>query len=125
MKRSTIPIEQLFTWGKLNGVEFNNVDVKTDVGSHDGALKGGGLVSTSDRVANDDGAILMAVPQDLILSREQVERYAAIDRHLKAVLDAAGAFGRVSTLSFNILVLQQRTPGHAYINIHLLTFVAR
>jgi hypothetical protein len=125
MKRSTIPIEQLFAWGKLNGVEFNNVDVKTDVSSHDGAFKGGGLVSTSDRTANEDGAILMVVPQDLILSREQVERYAAIDKHLKSVLDAAGAFGRVSTLSLNVLVLQQSTPGCAYINIHLLTFAAR
>lgn len=97
MRRSTITAEELFAWGKLNGVEFHNVDVKTDITSNDGAFKGAGLVGKSDHSAIENGAPLLSVPQDLVLSREQVERYAAIDQHLKLVLDAAGAFGRVST----------------------------
>jgi hypothetical protein len=97
MRRTTIPIENLFAWGKLNGVEFNNIAIETDVNSDDSALKGAGLVNTVEHSANEGGAVLMSVPQDLILSREQVERYAEIDEHLKLVLDAAGAFGQVST----------------------------
>jgi hypothetical protein len=97
MRRTTIPIENLLVWGTLNGVDFNNVAIETDVTSEDGALKGAGLVNTIEQSANEGGAALMSVPQDLILSREQVERYAEIDKHLKLVLDAAGAFGQVST----------------------------
>ncbi len=97
MRRSTVPVENLFAWGKLNGVEFSHLEINTDVTSNDGATRGAGLVSTSERSANGHGATLISVPQDLTLSREQVERYAAIDQPLKRVLEAAGAFGRVST----------------------------
>lgn len=96
MRRTTIPIEKLFAWGKLNGVEFDDVDIKADVTGDDELFKGAGLVSTGDHGVNEDAAALISVPHDLILSREQVERYAAIDKHLRMVLDAAGAFGRVS-----------------------------
>lgn len=89
-------MENLFAWGKLNGVEFINVEVKSDITSQDGVFRGAGLVSTCDRSSKNSGAVLVSVPQDLILSREQVDRYAAIDKHLKSVLDAAGAFGKVS-----------------------------
>ena len=98
-------MEKLFAWGKLNGVEFINVDVKSDITSQDGAFRGAGLVSTCDRSSKDSGAVVVSVPQNLILSREQVYRYAAIDKHLKSVLDAAGAFGKVraSTLDVDVV----------------------
>jgi hypothetical protein len=96
MRRTVLPVGKLFAWAKLNGVDFTHVDVKTDIKSNDGALKGAGLVSRSGLDANENGTVLMSVPTDLILSLEQVERYAAIDKHLKLVLDAAGVFGRVS-----------------------------
>lgn len=111
MRRTAIPVEELFAWGKLNGVEFNHVDFKTDITSNDGTFKGAGLFSTSDRNTDGDGAILISVPQDLILSREQVERYAALNRELKMVLDAAGAFGRVSTNPLHGHMLHHRIPG--------------
>jgi hypothetical protein len=99
MKRTTITAEELFAWAKLNGVEFHNVDVNTDLTRIDGASKGAGLVSTRDHsaIGIGNGAVLLSVPRDLILSRAQVERYATIDKHLKSVLVAADTFGRVST----------------------------
>lgn len=97
MKHTSITAEELFAWARLNGVEFHNVDVNIDLTRIDGASKGAGLVSTRYHNAIGNGAVLLSVPQDLILSRAQVERYATIDRHLKSVLDAADAFGRVST----------------------------
>jgi hypothetical protein len=97
MKHTGITAGELFAWAKLNGVEFHNIDVNTDLRRIDGASKGAGLVSTKDHSAIGNEAVLLSVPRDLILSRAQVERYATIDKHLKSVLDAADAFGRVST----------------------------
>jgi hypothetical protein len=97
MKRTTITAAELLAWAKLNGVEFHNVDVNTYLTRDDGASKGAGLVSTNNHSAIDNGAVLLSVPQDLVLSRAQVERYATIDTHLRSVLDAADVFGRVST----------------------------
>ncbi len=105
MRRTIIPVEKLFAWGKLNGVEFNKIDVKSDITSKDGATKGAGLFSTCQRSLNDHGAVLLSVPQDLVLSREQVDRYAGIDKHLKSVLDAADAFGKVSASILDVDVL--------------------
>lgn len=96
MRRTVISVGEVFAWAKLNGVDLTHVDVNINSDSGDEALKGAGLVSRSDLDARDNGTVLMSVPSDLILSREQVERYAAIDNHLKLVLDAAGIFGRVS-----------------------------
>ncbi|ERF76907.1 hypothetical protein EPUS_02618 [Endocarpon pusillum Z07020] len=109
MRRTTIPVENLFAWGKLNGVEFINVDVKSDITSQDGVFRGAGLVSTCDRSSKDSAAVLVSVPQDLILSREQVDRYAAIDKPLKSVLDAAGAFGKTARGAILIFLLVQIT----------------
>lgn len=96
MKRTTIPVCELFAWGKLNGVAFDHIEIQTDITSTDEESRGAGLVSTGDCSDSEDGTVLMSVPQDLILSRAQVKRYAAIDKHLKSVLDAADNFGQVS-----------------------------
>ena len=96
MLRTVIPVDKLFAWAKLNGVEFIHVDVENDIESNVGARRGAGLISRSDLDAEENGTVLMSVPQDLILSQEQVKRYAATDKNLKLVLDAAGAFGQVS-----------------------------
>lgn len=96
MRRATIPVQELFAWGKLNGVAFDHVEIQTNINSTDADLKGAGLIITGDCSDDEDAAVLMSVPEDLILSREQVIRYAALDKHLKSVLDAAEDFGRVS-----------------------------
>lgn len=98
MKRTTIPVEKLFAWAKLNGVEFNQVDITLDITSLDGVFKGAGLINKRADSAEDGRLVLLAVPQDLVLSQEQVERYASIDKHLRSILDAADAFGRLNRL---------------------------
>jgi hypothetical protein len=109
MRRTVMPVDMLFAWGKLNGVEFNHIDIK-DITSNDGPSKGAGLTSASDRNKSDDGSILIAVPQELILSKGQVELYAAVDKHLKLILDAAGAFGKVSALNWDMDLQVPRRP---------------
>lgn len=101
MRRQTLAANHLFAWAKLNGVEFNNIHIKTNIPASDGSVKGAGLVSANDARANEDGLTLMSVPQELVLTQERVHRYAAIDKHLKLVLDAAGAFGRVRARTFD------------------------
>ena len=102
MKRTTIPVEKLFAWARLNGVDFNQVGVRLGITSVGGIFKGAGVVNKRADGAEDDRLVLMSVPQDLVLSQEQVERYASIDKHLRSILDGADAFGRVSAQNSDV-----------------------
>lgn len=92
MKNTSLPLGQLETWSKLNNIVLHNVKVTSQVVTQDGSDKGGGLFATADHAASD---VLLSVPSDLVLSKEQVEQCAKTDARLKEVLDAVGAFGQV------------------------------
>lgn len=101
MKRTILPANCLFAWGKLNGVTFDRVELEAEIMTADGVLKGAGLVSTCDRDGEEGDSTLVSVPSDLVLGQDQVHRYAITDPQLKSVLDvsdAQGEFGRVSAL---------------------------
>lgn len=72
------------------GVNFGPCDVVHIEG------KGAALVS-SETLANDcaDEKLLLSVPRDLVLSKENVLLQAKSDRHLRQVLEAAGDWGMV------------------------------
>lgn len=99
MLRTVIPVDKLLAWAKLNGVDFSYLDVEHSIVSNGRAHKGAMLISKSDLDNDGNGTVLMSVPQDLILSQEQVKRYGAIDKNLSLVLEAAGAFGQVCAWS--------------------------
>lgn len=105
MRRTTIPVQNLFAWGKLNGVDFNHVDIEANITSIDGSSKGAGLVTQSRHGAKVGGTVLLSVPHELVLSQGQVQRYASLDRNLRLVLDAAGGFGRVRVWSSAVPLL--------------------
>ena len=88
MRRETLPIETLLTWANLNGLSFNGAEVAPLPGS-----RGSGLVATAQR--NSEDLILVKVPEDLILSRENVWIFAKSDKHLKEALEAVGEYARV------------------------------
>ena len=86
MRREHLPIDRLAIWSRLNNVDFNGIEALRLNG------KGTGLVATWE---SDNGAILMNVPRDLVLSLENVWIYAKSDRHLLQVLEAVGEYSRV------------------------------
>lgn len=88
MHRETLPIDQLAVWTRLNNVEFKGVRIVALHGN-----RGSGLVTTAETT---DDSWLMTVPNDLILSLENVWVYAKSDKHLREVLEATGDYSRVS-----------------------------
>ena len=98
MRRLCLPIEHFEAWANLNGVKFNNTRVER-IRTPDGQHKGAGVFATADFDANPDHeAILLSVPQDLVLTKELVHDYAKSDGHLHEVLEVAGEFGWVSRM---------------------------
>ena len=98
MRRQCLPIEQLQAWAKVNSVKFHNTKIERILGSDPEEDRGSGLVATGDFEAQQNfETLLLSVPQELVLSRELVEQFAKYDRHLRDVLEALGAFGRVGT----------------------------
>ena len=96
MQRTVLPIEHLRAWAKLNGIKFNNVTVEKNIAAAGGEGKGAGVVATEDFSDDDGEEILMTVPADLILTKEQVKKQAALDKNIQRILDDAGEFGEVS-----------------------------
>lgn len=89
MHWGNLPINVLAPWARLNNVEFNGAKVAPLPGS-----KGSGVIATADSSEGD--APLMSIPQELVLSLDNVWIYAKSDRHLLQVLEAVGDYSRVS-----------------------------
>ena len=87
MRWEVLPVERLAPWAKINNVDLNGVEVSSLDNS-----RGSGIIATW---ASDNGAILINVPQDLVLSLENVWVYARSDKHLLKVLEAVGEYARV------------------------------
>lgn len=89
MYRETLSINQLAAWTRLNNVESNGVISTTLRGN-----RGSGLVATAETLAGNP--LLMTVPNELVLSLENVWVYAKSDKYLRQVLEATGDYSRVS-----------------------------
>ena len=88
MSQEVLPIDQLTIWAKLNNVDFNGVQARNVA-----ECRGSGLVATWE---SQGGDLLLRVPQDLILSLENVWIYAKSDHHLLQILEAVGEYSRVN-----------------------------
>lgn len=86
MKRESWTIEQLPPWTQLNNVELSGVVIAEGV-------HGSGIFATRDFL--DEEQILMTIPQQLVLSLENVWVCAKSDRHLLQILEHLGDFSRV------------------------------
>ena len=89
MYRETLPVDQLGAWARLNGIEINGLKISTIAGN-----RGSGLLATAERRMNNP--LLMTIPNDLVLSLDNVWLYAKSDKHLHQTLKATGEYSRVS-----------------------------
>lgn len=87
MRREVLPAERLAPWARLNNVDLNGVEISSLDNS-----RGSGIIATWE---SDNGAILINVPRDLVISLENVWIYARSDKHLLQVLEAVGEYARV------------------------------
>ena len=88
MHRETLPVNQLSAWARLNNVSIKGVRTTALQGN-----RGSGLVATTKRSISDP--TIMTVPNDLVLSIENVWLYAKSDKHLRQTLEATGDYSRV------------------------------
>ncbi|KAL1655463.1 hypothetical protein SLS61_001927 [Didymella pomorum] len=86
------PIDTLPTWATFHGVSFNGIKIGPLPGFEDR-----GSTVIADR-GLEGGKVepLLAVPKELIISRQNIELFAKADRHLREVLEATGDFGRAT-----------------------------
>lgn len=84
-----LPISSLQPWAQFNGVTFNGIKCQEIPGS------GSGVVADRDLNGGEEGP-LMVIPHELVLSLERVKSYALSDQDLSEILNALGAFARVS-----------------------------
>ncbi|KAI9368672.1 hypothetical protein BJX61DRAFT_204127 [Aspergillus egyptiacus] len=111
MKRESLSIEALTPFARLYGVSLHGVTFGK-LRAEDRTDKGGAIIASEDKQSVNDasaeeGAILLRVPPDLILSVETVHDRAKYDRHLREVLEAAGDFGKTARGAILIFLLIQ------------------
>ena len=102
MHRIFLPSDALPAWAQLNSITFHGVSIAELSGS-----KGCGVVVNTKDFANNP--VLMTVPQELILSLDNIWIYAKSDRHLLQVLEATGEYSRTARGAILIFLLIQIT----------------
>lgn len=99
MKYANLPIAELQSWAKFNGVTFSDIVVAETITSKDGVDKGAGLLATAGFSENSAmQEVLLTVPADFILTKEAVHLCAKADLHLNDIIDAVGDFAEVSPI---------------------------
>lgn len=97
MLYGNLPLDSLHSWAALNSIELQAAIVSLNVLDADGNSKGGGLVAKHTVSAGD---VLLKVPYDLVVSRQQVEQCAKVDPTLRDVLAAVEGFAKVGEAIF-------------------------
>lgn len=96
MLYGSLPVETLQAWALLNEVELPAAQVTPNIVDNEGNSKGGGLVATRDVSAGD---VLLKIPAELIVSKQQVEQCIRADARLREVMEQLEAFMKVGELS--------------------------
>lgn len=84
MKYTSLPTSQLTGWALLNNAELHGVKVEADI-VEDGSSKGGGVLADA---GHNEMEILLSVPRDIIVSKEQIADCSRTDVNLRELLDA-------------------------------------
>jgi hypothetical protein len=85
------PINVLPAWATFNGVKFNGVKV----GPLPGYENRGSTIIADEKLQGGVAEPMLVVPNELIISRQNIGLLAKSDHHLREVLEALGDFGRV------------------------------
>ena len=92
MQLSSLPLQNLQTWSYFNSVRLFDATIESLVVGNDGIAKGGGLLASGE---HGPGQPFIAVPTELVLSKERVEHCAKADRQLKELIEAASSLFQV------------------------------
>ena len=92
MRHASLGVDNLRAWSHLNDVKFFDASVEARILGEDGSNKGGGLLANAE---HGPGQPFLAVPLELVLSKERVEQCAKSDGHLKELIDAAPSLFQV------------------------------
>ena len=92
MRQTSLPLQNVHVWAHFNDVKLLQASVEPHIIDKDGNDKGGGLQATADHA---EGHPFIAVPLDLVLSKERVEQCAKADQHLKELIEATPALAQV------------------------------
>jgi hypothetical protein len=88
----SLPPQAFSPWAHLNGVGFHDVKPGQIAG------RGSALLASKAVTNSSEGAeCLLTVPKDLILSLEQIQEQAKVDRDFRELLESLGDFGRVGS----------------------------
>ena len=90
MRRTRLPLELVPQWAERYGIKLNGVDIAKSTSGH-----GWGIVA--NRAVTSARPPFLIVPPELVINIDRVWRCSETDRHLKEILEANGAFAKVST----------------------------
>ena len=94
MRYGSLSMESLQSWALLNNVELPGARVAANILDHEGHSKGGGLVAARGLSGTD---VALKIPNDMVLSRSQVEQCGKADSSLQELLEATATFAKVGT----------------------------
>jgi hypothetical protein len=92
MRHAYLPLEDLRAWSHFNDVRLFEASIEPRIIGEDGSDKGGGLQANAEHGPRKH---FVAVPLDLVLSKERVGQCAKADQHLKALIEAAPSLFKV------------------------------
>ncbi|EXJ54368.1 hypothetical protein A1O7_09707 [Cladophialophora yegresii CBS 114405] len=106
MRQAFLPLENLRTWSHFNDVRLFEASIEPHIIGEDGNEKGGGLQADAE---HGPGKPFLAVPLDLVLSRERVEQCAKADQYLKGLIEAAPSLLKTPRTAVLLFLVYQMT----------------
>lgn len=92
MKQASLPVQNLQAWAHFNNVRLFEASTQAHIIGEGGVDKGGGLQANG---AHGPGDRFIAVPLELVLSKERVEQCAKADQHLRELIEAVSSLFQV------------------------------
>ncbi|EXJ77216.1 hypothetical protein A1O3_10374 [Capronia epimyces CBS 606.96] len=106
MRQASLPAENLQAWSHFNNVELFDTSIEAHIFTEDGVDQGGGLRA---KAHHGEGEPLVAVPLDLVLSKDRVAQCAKSDPRLKELIEAAASLFQTPRTAVLLFLVYQMT----------------
>ncbi|EXJ83157.1 hypothetical protein A1O1_06776 [Capronia coronata CBS 617.96] len=106
MRQASLPVENLPAWAHFNNVQLFDTAIEAHIFTDEGIDKGGGLRA---KAHHEEVEPLVAVPLDLVLSKEQVAQCAKTDRQLKELVEATASLFQTPRTAVLLFLVYQMT----------------
>ncbi|KIW62592.1 hypothetical protein PV04_10753 [Phialophora macrospora] len=106
MRQACLPLQNLRAWSHFNNVRLFEASIESRIIGEDGNDKGGGLQANAE---HGPGKPFVAVPLDLVLSKERVEQCAKADQHLNELIEAAPSLFKTPRTAVLLFLVYQMT----------------